>query len=73
MDGENLSKFVDFFFQHLDRTAPAREALEEIKADSKVYVYHRPEDTDYALSLAKACSSGRSSQYCPPWRVTLPS
>ena len=54
VDGENLSKFVDFFFQHLDRTAPAREALEEIKADSKVYVYHRPEDTDYALSLAKA-------------------
>jgi hypothetical protein len=54
IDGENLSKFVDFFFQHLDRTAPAREALEEMKADSKVYVYHRPEDTDYALSLAKA-------------------
>jgi hypothetical protein len=54
VEGDSLSKFVDFFFQHLDRTAPPREVLEEIKADSKVYVYHRPEDTDYALTIAKA-------------------
>jgi len=54
VEGDSLSKFVDFFFQHLDRTAPPREALDEIKADSRVYIYHRPEDSDYALSLAKA-------------------
>ena len=33
VEGDSLSKFVDFLFQHLDRTAPPREALEEIKAD----------------------------------------
>ena len=54
VEGDSLSKFVDFLFQHLDRTAPPREALEEIKADLKVYIYHRPEDSDYALSIAKA-------------------
>jgi TIR domain len=54
VEGDSLSKFVDFLFQHLDRTAPPREALEEIKADSRVYIYHRPEDSDYALSIAKA-------------------
>jgi hypothetical protein len=54
IEGDSLSKFVDFLFQHLDRTAPRREALDEIKAESKVYVYHRPEDAEYALSIAKA-------------------
>ena len=54
VEGDSLSKFVDFLFQHLDRTAPPREALEEIKADLRVYIYHRPEDSDYALSIAKA-------------------
>jgi TIR domain len=54
IEGDSLSKFVDFFFQHLDRTAPPREMLDAIKADARVYLYHRPEDTDYALCIAKA-------------------
>jgi len=52
IEGDSLSKFVDFFLQHLDRTAPPRASLSEIDADSRIYVYHCPEDADFALRLA---------------------
>ena len=65
VEGDSLSKFVDFFFQHLDRTAPAREALGKINPDSKVYVYHRPEDSDYALNIAKALAQRQIEPLLP--------
>lgn len=53
--GENLSKFVDFLIQRLDDQVIAQEPLVagDEECDSSVYVYHRPEDQDYALELAK--------------------
>ena len=55
--GENLSKFVDFLIQRLDdlvimQAAPSAEAPAE-DGERAVYVYHRPEDQDHALELAK--------------------
>jgi hypothetical protein len=58
--GENLSKFVDFLIQRLDdqivvQTVPPLPSDQE--TNSSVYVYHRPEDQDYALELAKLLQS----------------
>jgi hypothetical protein len=54
VESGTLSQFVDFLLQHLDRTAPIPEIPGGIGAGTRVYVYHRPEDTDYAIELAKA-------------------
>lgn len=54
IEGDSLSKFVDFLMQHLVRTAPVSEKPHEIKSDSRVYLYHSQEDTDYAFALADA-------------------
>ena len=54
VEGDSLSKFVDFLIQHLVRTAPANRRPPEIKADTRVYLYHSPEDSDYVFDLADA-------------------
>jgi hypothetical protein len=54
VEGDNMSKFVEFLVQSLERMQGAELALDEIKPDAQVYVYHRPEDKRYAFSLAKA-------------------
>lgn len=53
IDGSEISKFSEFVIQHLDRTSPKAEVLEAIESDSRIYVYHRPEDSEFALDLAK--------------------
>jgi hypothetical protein len=53
IDGSEISKFSEFVVQHLDRTSPKAEVLEAIESDSRLYVYHRPEDSEFALDLAK--------------------
>jgi hypothetical protein len=54
VEGDNLSKFVEFVVQHLDRTAPARDLAKPTGSHARVYLYHRPEDQDYAVELAMA-------------------
>lgn len=54
IEGDSLSKFVDFLFQHLLHTATTRERPQEIEGDSRVYLYHSQDDMDYAIALADA-------------------
>ena len=54
VEGDSLSKFVDFVLQHLDRCAPVVKIPAWIREDTRVYVHHRPEDANYALQLAEA-------------------
>ncbi len=56
IEGDSLSKFVDFLNQHLLAIAPPRSlaALPGPGSDVRLYLYHSQEDSDYALSLAQA-------------------
>jgi hypothetical protein len=63
--GDNLTAFIGFLVAHLDETGPAREAPEGIAGDARVYLYHRVEDEDYALQLAKALQRQRLEPIIP--------
>jgi len=52
IDGGELSKFRDYLVQHLSKRVTRDGLLEELGADSRVYVYYRKEDEDYALEIA---------------------
>lgn len=56
IEGDSLSKFVDFLNQHLLAIAPPRPlaTLPAAGNDARLYLYHSQEDSDYALSLAQA-------------------
>lgn len=57
VEGDSLSKFVDFINQHLVAIAPPRllSALSAAKGgEISLYLYHSQEDSDYALNLAQA-------------------
>jgi hypothetical protein len=56
IEGDSLSKFVDFLNQHLLAIAPPRSlaTLPGAGSDVRLYLYHSQEDSDYALSLAQA-------------------
>lgn len=54
IEGSELSKFSEFVLQHLTQTAPRPELIDLIEGDAQVYVYHRQEDTGYAVDFAKA-------------------
>jgi hypothetical protein len=56
IEGDNLSKFVDFLTQNLAANVPQNKEREEgkISAGAKVYVYHRPEDALYAGQITRA-------------------
>jgi hypothetical protein len=53
-EGGSLSEFVDFVLQHLERGASSITVPAWIPEDTRVYVHHRPEDTNYALQVAMA-------------------
>jgi hypothetical protein len=52
--GNNLSKFVDFVVDHLQRSDTSQIDTSKLDADSWVYVYHQVEDANYASEIAKA-------------------
>lgn len=57
VEGDTLSKFVDFLNQHLILITPPRATIEwrgDDGEDKRIYLYHSPEDTDYVLRLAEA-------------------
>jgi hypothetical protein len=54
IEGDNLTKFTGFLFQHLDRATHTSGTPTDIGSDGRVYVYHCPADTGYAVRLAKA-------------------
>ncbi len=50
--GDGLSRFAGYLIEHLDSTAPVAQMPETFEAGAEIYVYHRPEDEDYAVALA---------------------
>jgi hypothetical protein len=53
--GDTLSAFAEFLILHLKRTdAPAPWLPDAVPEGAQVYVYHRPEDEDYAVKIAVA-------------------
>jgi hypothetical protein len=57
VEGDTLSKFVDFLNQHLVLITPPRATIDwrtDDGEDRRIYLYHSPEDTDYVLRLAEA-------------------
>jgi hypothetical protein len=65
VEGDNLSKFVEFVVQHLEKTAPARELTKTDAAHARVYLYHRAEDQDFALDLAVALQDRQMEPIIP--------
>jgi hypothetical protein len=60
--GDGLSKFVDFLFQNLERTAPAEAPVEppaQVPSDARYYVYYWPKDRRFAVSVAKALAHNK--------------
>jgi hypothetical protein len=56
VEGDSLSKFVDFLNQHLADIAPPPPPppLPKTASDVRLYLHHSLEDSEYALSLARA-------------------
>jgi hypothetical protein len=54
IESRALSDFVSFLIAHLDRTAPRAAQTETLGPGAAVYLFHKPEDTGYALGLAQA-------------------
>ncbi|HTD38391.1 MAG TPA: hypothetical protein VK669_12820 [Candidatus Limnocylindrales bacterium] len=66
IDGSELSKFVEFVTQHLKRQEPVGSTpLRALESDSRVFVYHAEEDTDYAIELAQALEEQRVEPVLP--------
>lgn len=65
IEGDTLSKFVDFLFQHLLRTVKACEKPQEIQGDARVYLYHAQDDTEYAIAIADALQGRRIEAVLP--------
>ena len=57
IEGDSLSKFVDFLNQHLSvitSPRPITLSLPNSGGDVRLFLYHSPEDSGYALTLAEA-------------------
>jgi hypothetical protein len=68
VEGDSLSKFVDYLNQHLVAIAPPRTSampLPDISGDVRLYLYHSLEDTDYALNLAQALQQRKLETLLP--------
>jgi TIR domain len=68
VEGDSLSKFVDFLNQHLVAIAPPRSAampLPDFGGDMRLFLYHSREDSDYALDLAQALQQRRLETLLP--------
>jgi hypothetical protein len=62
IEGDTLSNFVQSVGQRLARAVVGR--VPEALTNSRVYLSYRPEDTDYALEIAKAL---QARQISPKW------
>jgi TIR domain-containing protein len=68
VEGDSLSKFVDFMNQHLAAIAPPRPLSALAGAgsgDISLYLYHSQEDSDYALNLAAALQQRKLDALLP--------
>lgn len=68
VEGDTISKFVDFINQHLTAIAPPRPLSELSTAkggEISLYLYHSQEDSDYALNLAAALQQKKLDALLP--------
>jgi hypothetical protein len=67
IEGDTLSKFVDFVNQHLIAIAPVRpiEAVVEKGGEIRLYLHHCEADSDYALNLAQALQQRKLETLLP--------
>jgi len=68
VEGDSLSKFVDFINQHLVAITPPRlpsGLLAGNNGDISLYLYHSQEDSDYALNLAQALQQRKLEALLP--------
>jgi hypothetical protein len=64
--GGELGGFVEFLIQHLTNTKPATDGVRPvIDADSRVFVHHSEEDTEYALAIAEALAERQIEPVMP--------
>jgi hypothetical protein len=54
IEGDSLSKFIDFLIQRVDRTEIPKQMPELLESDTRVYINHRIEDTENAIQFGKA-------------------
>jgi hypothetical protein len=54
IEGDSLSKFVDFLTQHLLLIAPPIVMPDPIQADTRLYLCHSEQDAEYVGDLAEA-------------------
>jgi len=60
VEGDSPSKFVDFINQYLAANAPRRSTWAPDKNGAlSLYLYHSPEDSEYAFNLAQALQQQR--------------
>jgi hypothetical protein len=67
VEGDTLSKFVDYINQHLVAIAPARslDALIDKGGDVRLYLHHCEADSEYALNLAQALQQRKLEALLP--------
>ena len=68
IEGDSLSKFVDFLNQHLSVIAPPRPitlSLPDSGGDVRLFLYHSQEDSKYALTLAQALQQRKLEPLLP--------
>ncbi len=67
VEGSELSKFSEYVVQYLVKTTPRVETGigPILEGGAQVYVYHREDDTAYAVELAKALKQRKLSPVLP--------
>jgi hypothetical protein len=65
--GDNLGSFLHFVQEFFQKTTPRGKNRSALTAGAKIYVYHRIEDTDYALDLALALQGRNVDPMLPAW------
>jgi hypothetical protein len=67
VEGDTLSKFVDYVNQHLMAIAPIRpiDAVMEKGGEIRLYLHHCEADSDYALDLAQALQQRKLEALLP--------
>jgi TIR domain len=70
VDGSELSSFVDFVVQHLERITRKAERPEPIEPGTRVYVCHKSEDMEYAGELARALKARKIRSIFPAFEGT---
>lgn len=65
--GDNFDSFLHFVKAYLQKTTPRGKDRIALTAGAQIYVYHRVEDTDYAVDVALALQRRNFDPVLPAW------